>query len=189
MENPIKPMRFQVPCLDPKSWAAREQTVESTSRNAASASLTGSGAIILAMNELKDDGFQASPKGVRIDVSWWCRELKMLLVAGMPVVEAIETLQVQTTDPAQRGLYEQISALLQQGMSLSSALSEATVRLEVELGDVAQVSACLDLLKQAQPEEDWRYVDVQSTSQGRSATVSLEERGLQATRKTDAHGQ
>ena len=124
MENRIKPMRFQVRCLDPKSWAVREQTVESTSRDAASASLSGTGAIILAMNELKDDGFQSSPKGVRIDISWWCRELKMLLVAGMTVVEAIETLQVQTTDPAQSRLYEQISALLQQGMSLSSALSE-----------------------------------------------------------------
>lgn len=74
-------------------------------------------------------------------------------------------------------------------VSLMVDAQEATVRLEVELGNVAQVSACLDLLKQAHPEGDWRYVDVQSASQGRPASVSFEARGLQATRRTDGDGQ
>lgn len=73
-------------------------------------------------------------------------------------------------------------------VSLTVDAQEATVRLEVELGDVAQVSACLDLLNQAQPEGDWRYVDVQSANQGRLAMVSFEAWGLRATAKTDGHG-
>jgi len=58
-------------------------------------------------------------RAAKVDMAWWCQELRTLLQAGMTVVEAIETLQAQVTDPGRANLQAQ---LLQQGQALSAAM-------------------------------------------------------------------
>ena len=55
------------------------------------------------------------------DVAWWCRELATLLRAGMSAVEAIETLQLQTTRVGDE-IQTRLLTALHEGQSLSQAM-------------------------------------------------------------------
>lgn len=68
--------------------------------------------------------------GPRFEVAWWCRELRTLLLAGMTVVEAIETMQASSgsagaTERLRVDVQQRILVALQQGQALSQALSPA----------------------------------------------------------------
>ncbi len=60
----------------------------------------------------------------RLDVAWWCRELRTLLNAGMTVVEALATMKTQAQGAERQRVHEGLLTCLQQGLSLSSAMSE-----------------------------------------------------------------
>lgn len=60
-------------------------------------------------------------------VEWWCRELRTLLLAGMTVVEALETLQAQTPGDARASVHADLIAALRSGQSLSKAMTASDV--------------------------------------------------------------
>ncbi|MDY0743348.1 type II secretion system F family protein [Paucibacter sp. R3-3] len=63
----------------------------------------------------------------QLDVAWWCHELRTLLQAGMTVVEAIDTLQAQVSDPGRAQLQEALLRELRRGRPLSDAMQDLEV--------------------------------------------------------------
>lgn len=63
------------------------------------------------------------------DVAWWCRELQTLLVAGMTVVEALETMHAQTGQDrgqdSRQAVNEALLKALREGWPLSRAMDAA----------------------------------------------------------------
>lgn len=60
---------------------------------------------------------------VRFDVATWCRELRTLLVAGMTVVEALETLEEQSAQAEVREVLDRLLQALREGLPLSRAMA------------------------------------------------------------------
>jgi len=85
-------------------------------------------------------------RGERFPVLLFSQELRVLLAAGLPLVEAIETLAQKERRPAARAILERIGAALRQGRTLSTALEQfpdafsplyiATVRAAERTSDV-----------------------------------------------------
>ena len=63
-----------------------------------------------------------SPRSQDIDVTWWCKELATLLRAGMTVVEAVETMQLQSTGGSRANAQQILLKALHEGKSLSQAM-------------------------------------------------------------------
>ena len=84
----------------------------------------------------------------RFPVAAFSQELVVLLDAGLPLVEAIDTLAEKEAAPAARGLLAQIAAALRQGHPFSAALERcgaafpslyvATVRASEKTSDLGQ---------------------------------------------------
>lgn len=115
-------MQFTVRLFDPSSQQVREETRSAPSRVALESELQAGAAVVLSVH--------AIPRARRLgmsgpDVAWWCRELRTLLVAGMTVVEAIETLRAQSTDPARTVVNGLLVERLAQGQALSVAMASA----------------------------------------------------------------
>lgn len=72
----------------------------------------------------------------RIDVGWWCRELRTLLLAGMTAVEAIETLSAGRADRARDRVHSALLKALHEGRPLSQAMREVGVFPEVLVASV-----------------------------------------------------
>lgn len=99
----------------------------------------------------------------KLDTAWWCRELRGLLLAGMTVVEAIDTLKTQKLGPARDALHQQLVDRLQEGQALSLAMkstgafpavlvagvkaSERTSTLVAALDDYLRYHELLDSLR------------------------------------------
>jgi general secretion pathway protein F len=103
----------------------------------------------------------------KLDVAWWCRELRTLLLAGMTVVEAMETLNAQALSAvlghARARVHEVLVARLREGQPLSVAMqasgafpdiliagvraSERTSNLVEALDDYLQYQEMLDRLR------------------------------------------
>lgn len=99
----------------------------------------------------------------KLDTAWWCRELRGLLLAGMTVVEAIDTLRAQKLGAARDALHAQLVQRLQEGQALSTAMkstgafpavlvagvkaSERTSTLVAALDDYLRYHELLDNLK------------------------------------------
>lgn len=80
----------------------------------------------------------AGARSERLDVAWWCRELRTLLFAGMTVVEALDTMQMKATGAARADVQAGVLRQLRQGHTLSGAMA-ADPRFAPEL--VASVRA------------------------------------------------
>ncbi|KQV95044.1 type II secretion system F family protein [Pelomonas sp. Root1237] len=119
-------MKFRVRVLDPVLMSISETLVEAPSKEALGSQLAD-GRRIIAVVPLRDGlpsmtSARGSP-GRALDVAWWCRELMTLLKAGMTVVEAIETLHVQSTgDVARASVQQGLLEQLHQGKPLSAAM-------------------------------------------------------------------
>ena len=124
-------MQFQARWLDEASWKIHNALVEAPTLAAARAKLAARGAVI-SIDEFQSATNMAANTAVsrhkrrapRWDVAWWCRELAVLLNAGMTVIEAIDTLRMQTDDAVRTELHRRLSNSLQQGQSLSTAMTE-----------------------------------------------------------------
>lgn len=120
-------MNFEARWLDEVNWSIQSATVEAPSLAAARARLSTRGAVI-SIDELQSVASTAlagrERRVPRWDVAWWCRELAVLLGAGMTVIEAIDTLRMQADDAVRTELHRRLSNSLQQGQSLSSAMAE-----------------------------------------------------------------
>lgn len=140
-------MKTRLRWFDPAANAVRDEVVELPARTASAAPLPdavlariqASGGVLLSSDELRAPwwsglslaaaapGQSGSGPAARavggLDVAGWCRELRVLLRAGMTVVEAIEALRAEAAEPQRVALHEALHGALQQGQSLSLAMA------------------------------------------------------------------
>lgn len=116
--------QFDVRLFDATQSVVREELMEADSRVALEARLAATGAVVLSVRPSMRTTGGASPRraGAAMDVAWWCRELRTLLAAGMTVVEAIETLNAQSSGHARVQTHAALLMYLQQGLALSAAM-------------------------------------------------------------------
>ena len=130
-------MKLRVRLLDPVRLSVSEELMEAPSREALGDRLPD-GRKVLGAEPVRDaarpraaslasgSAGTATAAGLRanaLDIAWWCQELRTLLVAGMTVVEAIETLQAQSgADPARAALQTALLEQLHRGKPLSVAM-------------------------------------------------------------------
>jgi general secretion pathway protein F len=115
-------MQFLTRWIAPHRQAIAEAVLEATDEAALRAQLQSQGAMVLSVAAAARVTEQRAGKG--FDVAWWCRELATLLRAGMSAVEAIETLQLQTTR-AGGEIQTRLLKSLHEGQSLSQAMQAA----------------------------------------------------------------
>lgn len=70
------------------------------------------------------------------DVSWWCRELRTLLHAGMTIVEAIDTLHAQSGQGQRAQVHASLQHSLRQGQALSKAMKASGAFPEVLVASI-----------------------------------------------------
>jgi len=121
-------MQFKVRYYDPGQAAVLERLAQAESLQAVQAQLAGEGLVFV--------GAEAQPGGPArtpllgggagaFNVAWWCRELRTLLQAGMTVVEALETLQAQSSQGARGDIQAELLRALREGRPLSKAMHES----------------------------------------------------------------
>lgn len=122
-------MQFQVRLFDPATSAVHEDTLEASSSADLGAEVSRLGQVLLSAKPLSTARWRPSPSPAssgKLDVAWWCRELRTLLSAGMTIVEAIETLNAQSMGAvlgrARTELHAALVDKLRQGQSLSVAM-------------------------------------------------------------------
>lgn len=135
-------MQFRVRLFEPADGSIREELVEAASRAALDERYAAGPAVLLSAARAGrgDGGARADAaaaargtglgqgRGAGLDIAWWCRELRTLLVAGMTVVEAIETLHAQAAATHGSGRAQVHGALLErlrEGQALSVAMQSA----------------------------------------------------------------
>lgn len=134
-------MQFRVRIFEPGDGSIREELVEAASRAALDERFGAGPGVLLSAERAGRGGGDtraatgaAAPGGAGprsgggLDIAWWCRELRTLLVAGMTVVEAIETLHAQAAAAQGGGRAQVHGALLErlrEGQALSVALQAA----------------------------------------------------------------
>ncbi|WP_326534469.1 type II secretion system F family protein [Pseudorhodoferax sp.] len=115
---------WTIRCYDAAHAVVREHVVRAGSRAQAMASAEEQGLVVLDLRrDARPISMPSGPAARRLDVTWWCKELRVLLAAGMTVVEAIEAMQAQTRDPGSHMVLDEISRALQQGLPLSASVA------------------------------------------------------------------
>ncbi|MDP9125111.1 MAG: type II secretion system F family protein, partial [Pseudomonadota bacterium] len=115
-------MQFLTRWIAPHQQAIAEAVLEAADEASLRAQLQSQGAMVLSIVAAART---AAPRASKdFDVAWWCRELATLLRAGMSAVEAIETLQLQTTRSGGE-IQTRLLTSLHEGQSLSQAMQAA----------------------------------------------------------------
>ena len=117
------PMQFTVRLFDAASAQVREETLEAESRDELSTRLAGVGSVVLSVRRVAGARPASGVAGGKLDVAWWCKELRTLLAAGMTVVEALETLHAQPLGAARAQVHATLVAELRSGKTLSAAMT------------------------------------------------------------------
>lgn len=115
-------MPFVVRSFDPATAQIHEQVVEAASREVAQRSIAP-GLVLLSVLDAPIAKPRLAPSRSKLDVAWWCRELKTLLSAGMTVVEALETLNAQSLGQERARVNSGLVEFLRQGQALSTAMT------------------------------------------------------------------
>jgi len=115
-------MQFLARWIAPHQPAIAEAVLEAADESALRAQLQSQGATVLSIAAAPRATTPRASKD--FDVAWWCRELATLLRAGMSAVEAIETLQLQTTR-AGGEIQTRLLTALHEGQPLSQAMLAA----------------------------------------------------------------
>ncbi|MDT8997658.1 type II secretion system F family protein [Paucibacter sp. APW11] len=117
-------MDFLIRLFDPRSAEVREARVDAASKAELEARFAAGPEVLLSAEAVKQRSTRL-PRG-RLDVAWWARELRTLLMAGMTVVEAVETLNTQMmaamVGQTRAQWHEHLLARLREGQSLSQAM-------------------------------------------------------------------
>ncbi len=118
---------FNVRYFDPARAAVAEERAEADSEAVLRAQWMGAGRVILALHpeRVRAPVLTFGTRG--FDVPWWARELRTLLKAGMTVVEALETMDVQARGTARETVHAQLLRSLREGQALSRAMQGAQV--------------------------------------------------------------
>src|SRR5688572_756720 len=138
-------MRFELKAIGPGGGVEAidfQASDEATARQ----SLEGRGYTVLSVRAKRT---LAAPwgGGERFPVALFSQELRVLVNAGLPLVEAIETLAQKERRDEWRGVMERLAAALREGRSFSAALEQfprvfsplfiATVRASEKTSDLA----------------------------------------------------
>jgi general secretion pathway protein F len=137
-------MQFRLKAIGP-GGGVESIDFQAPDETAARESLEGRGYTVLSVRARRSLAFwQAS--GERFPVALFSQELRVLLGAGLPLVEAIDTLAQKERRPAFRAVLEGIVGALREGRPLSTALEQfpdafpvlyiATVRAAERTSDV-----------------------------------------------------
>lgn len=144
-------MQFQVRLFDPQQAAVREEAAEAESHAALLERFTRSGVTVLSAQVVERPTATRSRRvtGAALDVAWWCRELRTLLIAGMTVVEALDTLHAQQLGRARGEVHAALIGHLRQGLALSVAMQQTNAFPAVLIAGVKaseRTSALVDAL-------------------------------------------
>lgn len=125
-------MRFLVRGVESGAQAVSLQLMEAESERQLRQELSSKGHVVLELRR------ERTPHagGGRFNVSWWCRELRTLISAGMTVVEAIETMATGQHDATRQAVHATLLQALRQGQALSKAMRAAGVFPEVLIASV-----------------------------------------------------
>lgn len=121
-------MLYRVRWFDPQSNDVREEVVNADGSAQLEALVAdrfsrGGGVVLSTKRESASAAVVAGGRG-ELDVAWWCRELRTLVLAGMSVVEALETVNAQQLGKARAEVNSALVAKLHEGRSLSVAMAE-----------------------------------------------------------------
>ena len=153
-------MQFLTRWIAPSASSIAEAVLEAADEATLRAQLQSQGARVLSIAAAPRASMPRASKD--FDAAWWCRELGTLLRAGMSVVEAIETMQLQVTR-AGGDVQTRLLKALHEGHPLSRAMqlaggfpqvliasvlaSERTSRLADALDDFLQYDRQLKSLR------------------------------------------
>lgn len=130
-------MEFLVRHVPPGTPAVCEEVLDASTAEALRLHLHNAGSVVLTVRAREGVLRPRAGGASAFDVAWWCRELQALLVAGMTVVEAIETLAGGADDRARRQVHATLLRSLHDGWSLSRAMRGAGVFPSVLVAGVA----------------------------------------------------
>lgn len=129
-------MKFAVRHLQPgQTGQITESLLEAESPAQLRQTLEGHGHIVLSIVHKRSNTSFAWGNSA-FDVSWWCRELRTLLHAGMTIVEAIDTLQAQGGQGQRAHVHASLQHALRQGQSLSKAMQVSGAFPEVLVASI-----------------------------------------------------
>ena len=132
-------MQYRVRWFDPTLNDVREDIVDVIDTAQLQPLVTerfeSDGGVVLSLRPERPVADGAGAAG-RVDLSWWCRELRTLVMAGMTVVEALETVNAQPLGKARAEVNAALVARLHEGKSLSAAMSDVGVFPSVLIASV-----------------------------------------------------
>jgi general secretion pathway protein F len=143
-------MRFELKAIGP-GGGVEAMDFQAPDQNTAVRQLEGRGYTVLSVRAKRAFGLAWPGGGERFPVVLFSQELRVLLNAGLPLVEAIDTLAQKERRDSSRALLERLSVVLREGQPLSAALQEfpqafsllyvATVRASEKTSDLAPALA------------------------------------------------
>ncbi len=142
-------MRFELKAIGP-GGGVEAIDFQAPDQGTAVRQLEGRGYTVLSVRAKRSFGLW-SGGGERFPVVLFSQELRVLLNAGLPLVEAIDTLAQKERRDDSRALLERLSVVLREGQTLSAALQEfpqafsplyvATVRASEKTSDLSPALA------------------------------------------------
>lgn len=125
-------MDFMVRYLPAGAKMVEEKTMTSSSEQELRQMLHAQACAVLAVRRISPRGAAA-----KFDVAWWCRELRTLIMAGMTVVEAIETIASNEPEGTARSeIHSRLLSALRQGQTLSRAMKTTQAFPEILIASV-----------------------------------------------------
>ena len=139
-------MRFELKAIGP-GGAVEALDFQAPDEVTAVRQVEGRGYTVLSVRAKGSLGLPWRKGGVRFPVALFSQELRVLLNAGLPLPEAIDTLAQKEKRGDWRGVIERLGEVLREGQTFSSALEEfpqtfsplyvATVRSSEKTSDLA----------------------------------------------------
>jgi general secretion pathway protein F len=121
-------MHYRIRWFDPELNDVREDVVGALDavqlRAVVAERFEAQGGVVLSTKPERPSASRTSAGSGKLDLSWWCRELRTLVLAGMTVVEALETVNAQQLGKARAEVNAALVARLHEGKSLSVAMTE-----------------------------------------------------------------
>ena len=143
-------MRFELKAIGP-GGGVEAIDFQAPDQSTAVRQLEGRGYTVLSVRAKRSFGLAWPGGGERFPLVLFSQELRVLLNAGLPLVEAIDTLAQKERRDDSRALLERLSEVLRQGQPLSAALQEfpqafpllyvATVRASEKTSDLSPALA------------------------------------------------
>src|SRR5437763_15422440 len=143
-------MRFELKAIGP-SGTVEALDFQAPDETSAVRSIEGRGYTVLSVRARRGLRLPWQRGAERFPVALFSQELRVLIAAGLPLVEAIETLAQKERRNDFRAILERLAAVLRQGQPLSAALQEfpeafsalyvATVKAAEKTSDLAPARA------------------------------------------------